>query len=196
MWFDVYKEFSADDFLVGLLAFFILLFLPETPKFVLGQGDKSGAYEILRKMHRMNTGKRDEFEVFDIYEELESVENRNRMMESKQSRFPFLKSVWIQTAPLFQPPYLFSTILVCTIQFGIYATSNGFYMFFADILNRMASNLDSFTEPRISMCEAINMRSMDFNDTVSSEKVDNTNINYQPTKTLYWIFSFRCVSRN
>lgn len=174
------REFSSDHFLVGLLAYFILLFLPETPMFVLTKGDKSGAYQILQQMHRINTGKSDEFEVFDIYEELESVENRNRIMESKKSRFPFLKSVWIQTAPLFQPPYLFSTILVCTIQFGIYATSNGFYMFFADILNRMATNLDSFTEPRISMCEVINMKSMDEavlqhdNDTVTSERVNNT----------------------
>lgn len=71
-----------------------------------------------------------------------------------------LSSVWIQTAPLFRSPYLFSTILVCTVQFGIYFTSNGFYMFFADILNRMASNLDNFTEPRLSMCEIINMKSI------------------------------------
>lgn len=71
---------------------------------------------------------------------------------------------------------------------GIYATSNGFYMFFADILNRMATNLDSFTEPRISMCEAINMKSMDqtvlqhSNDTVTSEKVNNANdLKQQPS---------------
>lgn len=162
-----------------MLAYLLLLFLPESPKFILGQGDKLGAYKILQKMHRINTGKPDQFENFDIYEELESVENRNRIMKSRQSRFPFLKSVWIRTAPLFRPPYLFSTILVCTIQFGIYATSNGFYMFFADILNRMATNLDSFTEPRISMCEVINMKSMNriasqhINDTTISEKASD-----------------------
>lgn len=126
-------------------------------------------------MHRINTRKTNEFEVFDIYEELESIENRNRIMESRKSRFPVLKSVWIQTAPLFRPPYLFSTILICIVQFGIYATSNGFYMFFADILNRMATNLDNFTEPRLSMCDAINMKSMNhMNDTAAiPEKVSN-----------------------
>lgn len=132
--------------------------MPESPKFVHGQGNKQGAYEILRKMHRINTRKNEEFEDFDIYEELESIENRKRISESKKSRFPLLASVWIQTAPLFRSPYLFSTILVCTIQFGIFFTSNGFYMFFADILNRMATNLDDFTEPRLSMCEIINMK--------------------------------------
>lgn len=142
----------------GLLAFFILLFLPESPKFVLGQGDKKGAYEILRKMHRMNVGTHVQFETFEIYEELESIENRKRIVESKQSRFPLLTSVWIQTTPLFRPPHLFSTILVCGIQFGIYFTSNGFYMFFADILNRMATNLDDFIEPRMSMCEVLHMK--------------------------------------
>lgn len=111
-------------------------------------------------MHRINTHNKEEFEVFDIYEDLESIENRKRILESKKSRFPMLSSVWIQTAPLFRSPYLFSTILVCTVQFGIYFTCNGFYMFFADILNRMASNLDNFTEPRLSMCEIINMKSI------------------------------------
>lgn len=170
---------KSNIFNIGLLAYFILLFLPESPKFVLAQGDKKGAYEILRKMHRINMGKSDEFEMFEIYEELESIENRKRILESRNSRFPLLTSVWIQTAPLFRPPHLFSTILVCSIQFGIYFTSNGFYMFFADILNRMATNLDNFIEPRISMCEVINMKSINrsvlqhINDSTVSEKVSH-----------------------
>lgn len=143
--------------LPGLLAFFILLFLPESPKFVLGQGHKDEAYEILRKMNRVND-KGSELEVFDIYEESESIENRQRILDSKNSRFPLLKSVWIQTAPLFKPPYLRSTILLCVIQFGCFATGNGFYMFFADILNRMATNLDSYVDQRMPMCDTINMK--------------------------------------
>lgn len=146
--------------LPGLLAFFILIFLPESPKFVLGQGDKHGAYEILEKMNRVNNGKSSQLELFEIFEEAESIENRQRILDSKKSRFPLLTSVCIQTAPLFKPPHLFSTCLICSIQFGIYATSNGFYMFFAEILNRMATNLDNFDDTRMSMCDIINMKSI------------------------------------
>ncbi|XP_055326017.1 synaptic vesicle glycoprotein 2B-like isoform X1 [Sitodiplosis mosellana] len=142
----------------GFLSSLILLFLPESPKFVLGQGKQMEAHKILQKMNRWNNGKKNELELFEIYEETESIENRRRILENKNSRFPLLKSVWIQTAPLFKPPHLSSTLLICTIQFGIYATSNGFYMFFAEILNKMASNLDSFTEQRMAMCDIINMK--------------------------------------
>lgn len=142
----------------NLVAVIILIFLPESPKFVLGQGDESGAYEILRKMHRINTGKTVEFEVFDIYEELESIESQKRRLEcSQKSRFPFFSSVWTQTIPLFRPPYLLATLILCGTQFSLYAISSGFFMFFADILNRMVINLKDIADPRMPMCEVINL---------------------------------------
>lgn len=142
----------------GFLASVILLFLPESPKFVLGQGNELKAYEILQKMNRWNNGRKNELEFFEIYEEDESIENRRRITDCKSSRFPLLKSIWIQTAPLFEPPYLASTLLICTIQFGMFATGGGFYMFFADILNKMATNLNSFIDQRVAMCDIINMK--------------------------------------
>lgn len=142
----------------SLFAFIILIFLPESPKFVLGQGDKAKAYEILQKMHRINNGSGSEFETFEIFEEPESIANRQRILSCKESQFPLLNSIWNQTAPLFKPPHLFSTVLICAIQFVVFATSNGFYMFVPEILNKMANNLDSFIDQRIPMCEVINMK--------------------------------------
>lgn len=133
------------------------MFLPESPKFVLGQGDKAGAYKVLQKMHRINNGRKEVFEDFEIFEEPESIANRQRILKAKESRFPLFESVCIQTSPLFRAPYLFSTILICIIQFGIYATSNGFYMLVPEILNKISSTVDSFTDQRIAMCTVINM---------------------------------------
>lgn len=143
----------------GLIAALILVFLPESPKFVLGQGDKEGAYRILQKMHRVNNGKKSELEPFELYEEFDSIENRKRILKCKDSRFPLINSVWIQTAPLFKQPYLFPTILTCTIQFGINTAGTGLYVFFAEVLNKMAANLDSFTDERAMMCDVIGMKS-------------------------------------
>lgn len=145
---------SLPEIFIGL----ILVFLPESPKFVLGQGNNDKAYEILQQMNRWNNGKHSSLESFKLIEEPESIENRQRILNCKNSRFPLLKSIWIQTAPLFKPPYLFSTVLICTIQFGTYATYNGLFMFFADINNKMATNLDNIYEQRIMMCDAINMK--------------------------------------
>lgn len=156
----------------GFLASVILFFLPESPKFVLGQGNQMAAYEILQKVNRWNNGKHSKLELFEIYEEAESIENRRRILNSKESRFPLLNSVWIQTAPLFKPPHLGPTILICTIQFGIYATSNGFYMFFAEILNKMAANLDSFVDRRMPMCDIINMKPINIS-AISLNEIDD-----------------------
>lgn len=144
--------------LPGFVSFLILLFLPESPKFILSQGDKVKAYEILQKMNRINNGRDSEFERFEIMEEPESIANRQRILKCKESQFPLLKSIWIQTAPLFRPPYLFSTVLLCVIQFGIFTTATGFYIFVVEILNKMANNLDNFVDPRIAMCDVINMK--------------------------------------
>lgn len=143
--------------LPGLIASLAFFLLPESPKFVLGTGDQMEAIKIVEKMSRWNNGKQTELEIFEICEEVESIRNRQRIANNKNVRFSLVKSVWSQTAPLVREPYLGSTLLICVIQFGIYATSNGFYMFFADILNQMANNLDSFKEQRIKMCDVINM---------------------------------------
>lgn len=161
----------------------MLIFLPESPKFILGQGDEFAAYKILRKMYRMNTfGKCNtstEFEVFEMIEEPESIENRKRQLEcSQNSRFPFLASVWTQTVPLFRPPYLLATIILCGVQFSLYAISSGFFMFFADILNRMAINLKDIADPRIPMCEVINMKTME-TSTQSTVLANQTTIHNQ-----------------
>lgn len=100
----------------------------ESPKFILGQGKATEAYEILQKINRMNNGNDSEFEQFDILEETESIENRERILKNAQSRFPLISSIWSQTIPLFKPPYLFSTILLCAIQIPIFMTGTGFFM--------------------------------------------------------------------
>lgn len=147
--------------LPGFLGALVMIFLPESPKFKLAQGNRAAAHEILKKMNRWNNGRKSSLESFDLYEESESIENRQRTLDCKNSRFPLLQSIWNQTAPLFKPPYLRATLLICIIQFGMYATANGFFMFYAEILNRMAANFESGT--RMMMCDVINMKTTNIN---------------------------------
>lgn len=114
--------------LFGLLSFLILTFLPESPKFILGQGNQAKAYQILQKMNRINNGKNSLLEHFVICDEPETIEKRQQILNGEKKQFPFLSSVWNQTAPLFKSPYLFQTLLICVIQFLIFTTTNGFFM--------------------------------------------------------------------
>lgn len=135
----------------------LLLFLPESPKFVLGQGKQSEALKILEQMNRWNNGKKSELGIFEIQEEDESIDNRKRMVAIRSSRFPLWNSIYNQTAPIFKRPYLAPTILLCLLQFGVYATSNGFYMFFNDILNKFAIVLNNPDMDVYRMCDAIHL---------------------------------------
>lgn len=129
------------------------------------KGKSAEAYAILQTIHRINNGKNSSLEQFEICEEIESIENRQRILENAQSRFPLLASVWSQTVPLFRPPYLFSTTLICLIQFPIFMTGTGFFMFFAVVLNKMAVNVNDTLNQRIMMCDVINMNSISSNGT-------------------------------
>lgn len=111
--------------LPGIIAWLCLFYVPESPKFVLGQGDQKRAIEIVTEIHRKNNGKNAILGIAEIREEIESIENRRRIADCKKSRFPFLTSIWIQTVPLFKPPYLKSTMITTSLQFCIYYVCNG-----------------------------------------------------------------------
>lgn len=159
--------------LPGLLAYLTFAYLPESPKFVLSQGKQAEAYEILQKMNRINNGKDAPFESFDIHEEAESIENRQRILNEKASSFPLLSSVWNQSASLFKPPYLFTTILICLIQFSIFYTCQGFNVFFVEILNKIAVNVGNLVDDRVNMCDIINMK-----EALTDETFDLSQVNF------------------
>lgn len=140
--------------LPGFLAAIVLLFMPESPKFVLGLGDQKGAIKILEKMNRWNNGSKSELGVFEIEEEIESIENRKRIVATRTKKFPLFSSVYNQTAPIFKSPFLSTTILICTLQFFVYATSNGFYMFFNEIMNRFSIRAAESPGEPIRICDA------------------------------------------
>lgn len=156
--------------LPAFVSFLILLFLPESPKFILGKGQKAQTYDILRKMYKINNRKKSEFEMFNIIEEPDVIAAREqRDLGCSESRFPLLKSIWMQTSPLFMPPHLRSTTTIFTTQFTVNAVAGGMGLFVPEILNRMASNLNSFIDERMPMCDIINMKHLKLTNTTTTE---------------------------
>lgn len=66
-----------------------------------------------------------------------------------------LRSMWDQTQPLFNREYMRTTILICSIQFWIFVTSNGMYMWFPHILNSVAEFLNDNPGNRTYMCQVV-----------------------------------------
>lgn len=81
--------------------------------------------------------------------------------------------MWAQTAPIFMTPHLRNTVIACTLQFGIFATSNGMYMWFPDILNRVAEYSAANPDNRTTICEVIMSKRNSVNSTTEcNENLD------------------------
>lgn len=144
--------------LPSLLCALALLKIPESPKFVLSQGNQDETIEILQRIYRINTGGgKKPLEIPAIIEEIESVASRekNQRAGSGSGATQILRAMWSQTAPLFRQPNLKRTFIACTMQFGIYVTSNGMYMWFPEILNRVADFMERNPGAAMSLCDIL-----------------------------------------
>uniref|UniRef100_A0A182RL79 Major facilitator superfamily (MFS) profile domain-containing protein n=1 Tax=Anopheles funestus TaxID=62324 RepID=A0A182RL79_ANOFN len=134
-----------------------LLWLPESPKYLLSRDQEAETVAILHRMYRWNASRRDPPLVLTgVLKETEAEQTKARREEaaSNKSVVRLLKQMWHQTVPLFMGAYLKRTIIICVLQFGIYLTSSGMYMFFPDILNRIAEQQGKGVE-RITVCNAV-----------------------------------------
>lgn len=143
-------------FIVGcsipsLISFIILCILPESPKFVLSQGNQAETIEILKMMHRWNCRKRDGLaNIHEVYDE--QKEGDETEVVRKKNLFA---AVWFQTKPLFMPPHLKTTVLLSILKFIEFAGTNGVYLWIPEVLNRLATNEKHFPGERIRVCDVV-----------------------------------------
>lgn len=109
---------------LSILALVGLYFLPETPKYVLIQGQHDKALEVLRWIFVKNTGK-----------SVSEYPVRRIMMQSNGANLAnisgvkdALKMIWSQTTPLFYRERCLHTINICIILFAVYCISQGLFM--------------------------------------------------------------------
>lgn len=140
--------------LPGLIGAFALLRFPETPKFVLNQGNPKRALETIQWMHRMNVGTKEPALQIELILEGEAIQKSDDSNEDPKKLKALLKLIWNQTAPLFMPPYLSKTLLVCFLQFGSYVTAHGMYFFFPGVLDKLIRSQDSGVE-LTTLCQVV-----------------------------------------
>lgn len=157
--FKPWRLFILVGGIPSLICGFALLYAPESPKFVLSQGRQQETIAILQTVYRVNVGSKAEPLVIpSIIEELESIARRNRNAQDHSgAAIRILKAMWSQTIPLFQSPNLKRTVIACAMQFGIYNSSNGMYMWFPDILNRLADFMESNPGQSDGLCSILSM---------------------------------------
>lgn len=97
--------------LPSILVALLLLFVPESPRYFLGQGKNKQVVTVLKKMYGMNSGK--ETSTFPFTEAQLNLENKVPAVKKSG----LLTSLWRQTKPLFEKSYIVKTLLLCYLQY-------------------------------------------------------------------------------
>lgn len=117
------------------IATVLLFFAPESPKFLYANGHYEETLDVVKVIYAINNYKsKDSFSVKSLI-----VENQITNLNNGKGITTILASMKEQTFPIFKPPLLPWICLTCFVQFGIFAATNGFYIWFPTILNSLAS---------------------------------------------------------
>ncbi|CAH2247627.1 jg780 [Pararge aegeria aegeria] len=125
----------------------LLCFFKESPKFLANVGRKEEAVAVLRRMYEVNGGK-GEYPVKDIVGE-DCKEEVGQLT---------LRSLWIQIAPLFQPPLLGRTLLLYYLTFVTYIANNSFAIILPTIFNVFFTTYAS-SSTSVGFCEVFGSNS-------------------------------------
>jgi VNT family MFS transporter (synaptic vesicle glycoprotein 2) len=127
-----------------------LYYLPESPKFLLTQGKRKEALTVLRQMYVVNTRKEEDSYGVDelVWEELSDD-------DPFKKDYGMWKTMWKQTVPLFKGELLTKTLMMCFLQFGIFASNAGIVMWYPEILNRMSHYVIDHPQNDVGLCNAI-----------------------------------------
>lgn len=130
-----------------ICAILLYIFVPESPKFTFSQGDEDATLKILQQMYCANTGSDS-----STYEVLGLIKDEE--FDSKQDHGDknFFSIMWSQSTPLFKGKYLRNILTACFIHFSVCLTSNGFWTFLPEILNKISLWIDLAREPA-TVCE-------------------------------------------
>lgn len=110
-----------------MTALVCITMMPESPRYLLLNGDKAEVIRILEWMNRWNNGDNVEALAIDdiIDDEVADEQNNDDVGATKKAMPSNWTTRLMYRAPLLQPKYLRPLVLICTLQFWIFYTSNG-----------------------------------------------------------------------
>uniref|UniRef100_A0A182QI24 Major facilitator superfamily (MFS) profile domain-containing protein n=1 Tax=Anopheles farauti TaxID=69004 RepID=A0A182QI24_9DIPT len=134
-----WQIFLAVSCLPGVLSGISVIFLPESPKFLMSKGENERALAIFRRLHAINTGGRQEYPIKELVDELRlgsdggtSSGKQASTMATTMKEEPNagaaggLGAGFRQLGIMFRKPHLKNAALAYGIQFGILLGLNTF----------------------------------------------------------------------
>lgn len=145
--FTSWRIFILCNGIPGYIALFILPFFPESPRYLLVQGRKDEALQVLQTVYSYNTGlSKNDYPVKEI-----STEISGSSLSNVKTISDGLKLIWYQTIPLFYKERIWQTMNFLIHSFVIFAICQGTFMWFPGIVNGIVGNYDK----SVTVCQAI-----------------------------------------
>ncbi|XP_017026805.1 synaptic vesicle glycoprotein 2B isoform X2 [Drosophila kikkawai] len=122
------------NILPGVIAFFLLLSLPESPKFLFNIGDTDKGLAAMERICHKNTGKplsAEQIQSLRIYQSVASAR-----FKRKKSEYNFLRSMIDDAMPLFRKPFLGLFMAACLVMFILGMMANGLGLWYTAMRNR------------------------------------------------------------
>uniref|UniRef100_A0A182N761 Major facilitator superfamily (MFS) profile domain-containing protein n=1 Tax=Anopheles dirus TaxID=7168 RepID=A0A182N761_9DIPT len=129
-----WQIFLAVSCLPGVLSGISVMFLPESPKFLMSKGQNERAMAIFRRLHAINTGSHQEFPIKELVDELRQGSDIETPSGKQAPGKPEpgvrasggLGEGFRQLGVMFRKPHLKNACLAYGIQFGILLGLNTF----------------------------------------------------------------------
>uniref|UniRef100_A0A1L8DEM5 Putative transporter major facilitator superfamily n=2 Tax=Nyssomyia neivai TaxID=330878 RepID=A0A1L8DEM5_9DIPT len=142
---------SLPSFLVAAL----LLYLPESPKFLLSQGRNEEALAIFRGIYVTNTGKsKDLYPVKELLIDAKlQYELENSTKKVKGKYVTMLSDIMDNSKQLFMTPIVKFTVISITINFTFHIGYYGLMMWFPELFNRFDEYARNHPGEEASVCQ-------------------------------------------
>jgi len=146
--FNSWRIFVTVCGIPAVLVTIALVFLPESPKFLLSTGRESDALKIFRKIFMQNTGKHAaDYPINHI-----KVENRPGS-SSAGSTQSSLNVILSNTFELFKKPLLWVNLMMLYISFSIQFGYYGLWLWFPELFNKLDIYYKDHPNATVSVCE-------------------------------------------
>ncbi|XP_063243862.1 synaptic vesicle glycoprotein 2B-like isoform X3 [Bacillus rossius redtenbacheri] len=155
--FNSWRVFVVLCAVPGILACsFVLLLLPESPRYLLDQGEQQEALRVMKRIYSQNTNDNPVNYLVKVITMEDPFEDRAQKGNDK-SLISVIKGFWYQALSLLKKPYLSSTIQICFLQFGQFICFNSLSLWGPEIFNRMGEFSSANPEKYVTVCEVFSV---------------------------------------
>ncbi|EDV42338.2 uncharacterized protein Dana_GF17931 [Drosophila ananassae] len=135
--------------LPGLIALILLLFLPESPKFLFMIGDTHKGLKVVEWISMKNTGRPLTPEQIVLLHKFQNFAQVKRQKSDEH----IIRSMMSDAMPLFRRPYLGTFISACMLMFVLGLIANGIGIWFTAMRNRAHMRQGDKTD--MSLCQIL-----------------------------------------